>query len=93
MPNLKIPTPLRPYANGEGVVLLPGENVAEVLSALVERHPDLKKHLFNEEGGLRPFVNLFLGDENVNQLDGLQTPVGEDDTLLIIPSIAGGSAL
>jgi molybdopterin converting factor small subunit len=91
MPTLKIPTPLRPYADGESVVPLPGETVDEVLNALVERHPALKKHLFNDDGRLRPFVNLFLGDENVNQLDGLQTPVDENDTLLIIPSIAGGS--
>jgi len=92
MATLKIPTPLRPYANGEAVVPLPGETVGEVLNALVERHPGLKKHLFNEDGRLRPFVNLFLGEENVTQLNGLQTPVAENDTLLIIPSIAGGSA-
>ena len=90
MPTLKIPTPLRPYANGEGVIYLPGETVAEVLSAVIELHPELKKHLFNEEEKLRPFVNLFLGEENVNQLDGLQTPLKDGDTILIIPAIAGG---
>ncbi len=90
MPTLKIPTPLRPYANGEGVIDLPGKTVSEVLRALVERHPDLKKHLFNDEEKLRPFVNLFLGDENINQLEGLETPLENSDTLLIIPSIAGG---
>jgi adenylyltransferase/sulfurtransferase len=90
MPTLKIPTPLRPYANGEGVMNLPGETVAEVLGQVTERHPSLKKHLFNDEDKLRPYVNLFLGEENVNQLEGLQTPLEEGDTLLIIPSIAGG---
>ncbi len=90
MPILKIPTPLRPYANGEGVITLPGETVSEVLSAVVERHPELKKHLFNDEGKLRPFVNVFLGEENVNQLEGLGTPLEDGDTLLIILSIAGG---
>ena len=90
MPTLKIPTPLRPYANGEGVINLPGETVSEVLSAVIERHPELKKHLFNDEEKLRPFVNLFLGQENINQLEGLQTALKDSDTLLIIPSIAGG---
>jgi len=90
MPTLKIPAPLRPYADNEASVILPGETVAEVISALIERHPSLKKHLFNDEDKLRPFVNLFLGEENINQLDGLDTPLKDDDTLLIIPSIAGG---
>jgi len=91
MPQLKIPTPLRPYTEGEKTLSLEGGNVAEVLSAAVDLHPQLKKHLFNEDNQLRPFVNLFLGEENVNELDGLQTELKEDDTLLIIPSIAGGS--
>jgi molybdopterin converting factor small subunit len=90
MPTLKIPTPLRPYANGEGVITLPGETVSEVMIALVDRHPGLKKHLFNDEDKLRPFVNIFLGEENINQMDGLGTALKDDDTLLIIPSIAGG---
>jgi adenylyltransferase/sulfurtransferase len=90
MPTLKIPTPLRPYAEGESTLTLPGEVVEEILAEAVERYPLLKKHLFNDEGKLRPFVNLFLGEENVNQLEGLKTPVSDGDTLLIIPSIAGG---
>jgi MoaD family protein len=90
MPNLKIPTPLRPYAGGESTINLEGETVADLLDAVVERHPDLKKHLIGENGQLRPFVNLFLKEENVNQLQGLETPLAEGDTVLIIPSIAGG---
>jgi molybdopterin converting factor small subunit len=90
MPNLKIPSPLRPYASGESTITLPGETVAELLSAAVERHPELGKFLFGNEDQLRPFVNLFLKEENVNQLQGLETPLAEGDTVLIIPSIAGG---
>ena len=90
MPNIKIPTPLRPYASGESTISLQGETVAEVLEAVVERHPELKKHLFGDDNQLRPFVNLFLEEENVNQLQGLETPLSEGDTVLIIPSIAGG---
>ena len=90
MPALKIPTPLRPYAGGESTLLLPGEDVAEVLEAAMASYPELKKHLYNDDGQLRPFVNVFLGEENINQLDGLDTTLEENDTLLIIPSIAGG---
>jgi sulfur-carrier protein len=90
MPILKIPTPLRPYADGESTLSLPGEVVEDLLDAAVEAHPMLKKHLFNDSGQLRPFVNLFLGENNVNQLEGLKTPLSDNDTILIIPSIAGG---
>jgi molybdopterin converting factor small subunit len=90
MPNLKIPTPLRPFAGGQSTLDLPGKQVSKVLEAAVDKHPELKKHLFNEEDQLRPYVNLFLGEDNINQLQGLDTAIGEDDTLLIIPSIAGG---
>lgn len=90
MPHLKIPTPLRPYAGGESTLFLPGKDAADVLQAAVETYPELKKHLYNDDGQLRPFVNVFLGEENINQLDGLKTVLEENDTLLIIPSIAGG---
>jgi molybdopterin converting factor small subunit len=90
MPTLKIPTPLRPYAEGQSSLILSGEIVEEVLEQAVETYPMLKKHLFNDEGKLRPYVNLFLGEDNVDQLQGLKTPVSDGDTLLIIPSIAGG---
>ena len=90
MPILKIPTPLRPYAEGQSTLTLPGDIVEDVLEQAVDSYPTLKKHLFNDEGTLRPFVNLFLGDENVNQLEGLKTPLSDGDILLIIPSIAGG---
>ncbi len=90
MPTLKLPTPLRPYAENQASFDLPGETVGEILEMVVEQHPTLKKHLFNEEGQIRPFVNLFLGDENINQLEGLETPLADGDTVLIIPSIAGG---
>ena len=90
MATLKLPTPLRPYANGEGSFNLPGNTVEDILDSLIALHPELKKHLFNENDELRPYVNLFLGEDNVNQLNGLKTSVQETDTLLIIPSIAGG---
>lgn len=90
MPTIKIPAPLRPYADGQRALILPGRNVAEILEEIVTLYPELKKHLYGDDTQLRPFVNLFLGDENIKGLQGLDTPLTEGDIILIIPSIAGG---
>ncbi len=87
---LKIPTPLRSYTNGQVEVNVAGDNVAEAMQDLVTQFPTLRPHLYNTEGRLRPFVNLFLGENNVNDLQGLETPVAADTRVLLIPSIAGG---
>ena len=91
MPILKLPTPLRPYADGQSAIEVQGQNVAEALNDLVGQHPSLQKHLFSETGTLRPFVNLFLGEEDVRHLRGIETELKADDVLRIIPSIAGGA--
>ena len=91
MPILRIPTPLRTYTGGESEVSVQGSTVAEALDDLVVRFPALRPHLFNGDGRLRPFVNLFLEEENIKDLQGVETPLQEDARLLLIPSIAGGS--
>jgi sulfur-carrier protein len=91
MPVLKIPTPLRSYTNGQVEVTLSGGNVSEVMQQLVEKYPTLKPHLFNGDGQLRPFVNLFVGENNINDLQGLDTPLDNNTRVILIPSIAGGS--
>jgi len=90
MPSLRIPTPLRTYAEGQSEVGVQGTTVSDALDDLVLRYPALQQHLFNGDDHLRPFVNLFLGEDNVRDLDGLETRLNEDDRLLLIPSIAGG---
>lgn len=89
MPAIKIPTPLRAYTDGQSQLDVAGTTVGEVLNALVEQYPDLKTHLFNGDE-LRNFVNVFLGDEDVRFLEGMDTEVDAKDNLRIIPSIAGG---
>jgi adenylyltransferase/sulfurtransferase len=89
MPSIRIPTPLRPYVNGNTVVAVQGETVGAALDHLTEQHPELRQHLFEGED-LRSFVNIYLNKEDVRYMDGTGTPLAEDDTLLIIPSIAGG---
>ena len=90
MATLRIPTPLRAYTSGKSEVTVSGDNAGKALAELVEQFPALKPHLFKEDGELRMFVNLFKGEENIKDLQGLETPLGAGDRLMIIPSIAGG---
>lgn len=90
MPTIRIPTPLRPYAGGNSTISVSGNTVGSALDDLTKQHPDLRSHLFDGED-LRSFVNVYLNQEDVRYLDGADTDVGENDTLMIIPSIAGGS--
>lgn len=87
---IHIPTPLRPYAGKQAAVQVPAGTVGEALSKLVAEHPDLRRHLYGEEGKLRAFVNVYLNDEDVRYLQKEATPVKEGDSLSIVPSIAGG---
>jgi molybdopterin converting factor small subunit len=91
MTTLKIPTPLRYYTDGQAEVAVNGANVSEAMRDLVKQYPTLEKHLYNGDGNLRNFVNLFLGQNNIKDLQGIETPISEGDTLRLIPSIAGGS--
>jgi len=90
MPAIRIPTPLRPYVNGQSEVSVQGKTVAAVVESLMIQYPSIRPHLTSDGGDLRPFVNLFLGESNVRDLEGLATPVAEGDRLLLIPSVAGG---
>jgi adenylyltransferase/sulfurtransferase len=90
MAKILIPTPLRQFTGGADSVEFGGANVGEVLGALVSGHPELKKNLYNEEGKLRSFVNVYVNDEDIRYLAKDATPVAEADTISIIPSIAGG---
>jgi molybdopterin converting factor small subunit len=90
MPVLRIPTPLRTYTNGQSDVTVSGSNISEALTDLTIQFPTIKPHLFNEGGDLRPFVNLYVGENNIKDLQGVGTPIKDGDRLILIPSIAGG---
>lgn len=91
MARILIPTPLRQFVNKQDTVEAAGDTVGEVLTALVTTYPDLKKNLYNDEGKLRSFVNVYLNDEDIRYLNKDKTPVAAGDTLSIVPSIAGGA--
>ena len=88
--SISIPTPLRAYAGGERQVAVEGRTVADALSDLTGRYAQLRRHLYSDNGELRRFVNVYLNDANVRDLDGVGTPLGDGDRLTIVPSIAGG---
>jgi molybdopterin converting factor small subunit len=87
---VSIPTALRQYAGGNVSVALPGGPVGQLLANLVEQHPQLGKQLYNEQGQLRSFVNIYVGDEDIRYLQGSDTVVPDGETVSIIPAIAGG---
>jgi len=90
MAKILIPTPLRPYTDKQDAVDATGATVGELLADLTKRHAGLKAHLYNEQGKLRSFVNVYVNDEDIRYLQKEQTPVGTSDTVSIIPSVAGG---
>ena len=85
-----IPTPLRPYAGKHSIIEVSAHTVGEALNDLVAQHPDLRKHLFSEDGKLRSFVNVYLNEEDIRYLNKEASPVKETDTITIVPSVAGG---
>jgi len=92
MATIKIPPVLRPSVGGSKEVQAGGDDVREVLHALAEQHPATEQQLFGADGSLNRYVNVYLNDEDVRVLDGLETSVSESDTLVILPAMAGGSA-
>jgi len=85
-----IPGPLRPFAEGAESLHVPGGTLADVVRALGETHPQLQARLLTPEGGLRPYVNVFVGRDNVRDLQGLATVVADGAEVFILPAVAGG---
>ncbi len=91
MATIRIPPVLRPAVGGEKELSAEGSSVGEILQSVVESHPDTQSQLFAPDGGLNRYVNVYLNDEDVRVLDGLETQVGSTDTLVILPAMAGGA--
>ncbi len=90
---IMIPTPLRQFVGKKDQVELEAKTVGDALSKLATEYGDLRRHLYNEEGKLRSFVNVYIGEEDIRFLQREQTPLNENDVLSIVPSIAGGTTL
>ena len=87
---IHIPTPLRGYADDQATAQVQAQTAGTALRQLVERYPELEDNLYNKDGDLRQFVNIYVGDEDIRYLDGEETPLHDDAELSIVPSIAGG---
>jgi molybdopterin synthase sulfur carrier subunit len=87
---VRVPTQLRTLTGGRGEVQVEGDTVGSALKALEAAHPGFGERLFDEDGRLRRFVNVFVADEDVRFLQGLDTPIGEGQTVSIVPAVAGG---
>jgi molybdopterin converting factor small subunit len=91
MTKIHIPTPLRQYAGKQAAVEVKAGTVGDALNDLIAQHPDLRRHLYTDDGKLRAFVNVYLNDEDIRYLQKEATAVGDSDNISIVPSIAGGS--
>ena len=91
MATVRIPPVLRPSVGGEKELTAGGSSVEEILRAIASDHPETESQLFAPDGGLNRYVNVYLNDEDVRVLDGLDTSVSEQDTLVILPAMAGGA--
>jgi len=87
---VRIPTTLRPISGGASTVQVDAGTIGEVLNRLEKAHPGFGDRLFDDDGSLRRFVNVFVADEDVRFLQGLDTPVADGQTVAIIPAVAGG---
>jgi sulfur-carrier protein len=91
MATIRIPPVLRAQTGGQTEVEVAGSNVGEVLRALTAEHPATEEQLFGPDGDLNRYVNVYLNDEDVRVLDGLETTVSDGDTVVILPAMAGGA--
>ena len=90
---IAIPTALRQFAGGQSEINVDARTAGEALERLTTTHVELRRHLFNDQNAMRNFVNVYVNDEDIRHQDGPNTPVKDGDTILIVPSIAGGSAV
>src|SRR5262249_14217424 len=92
MPSISIPTALRQYAGGQASVTVEAAQIGEALANLTSQFPELRKHLYDANGKLRSFVNIYVNDEDIRYLQKEDTAIKESDEISIIPSIAGGAS-
>lgn len=87
---LRIPTPLQPFTDGQAEIAVVAETVTTALAQAGEKHPSLPNQLLTRDGEVRRYVNLFVRQQDIRQLDGLDTKLEDGDEIIVMPSVAGG---
>lgn len=90
---IHIPTPLQPLTNNQAIVEVQGRTIKEVLLGLEHQFPGVRKRLYDDDGNLRRFINIYINEEDIRFLNGQETEVNDNDEVSIIPAIAGGSGM
>jgi adenylyltransferase/sulfurtransferase len=90
---IQVPTALRGFTERQGEVTVEGATVGDAVAALAAAYPAIKPHLFQDDGGLRSFINVFVGDTNIKKLQGLDMPLAEGAVIMLVPAIAGGTSV
>ena len=88
--SILVPAALRAYTDRQAEIEVNGGTAGEVIVGLAAKYPDIRKHIYKDDENLRDFINVFIGDTNIKELDGLQTPVKDGDSVMLVPAIAGG---
>jgi molybdopterin converting factor small subunit len=91
MANLLIPTALRAFTDGKSEAALAGDTVGALLEAFAAQYPDIRTHLYDDAGAPRSFINIYVGETNIKNAGGLDTPLAADATVMLVPAIAGGA--
>ncbi len=91
MPVVRIPTVLRKHTDGQAKLEAKGTTVGEVFADLTARYPDLEEQLLDEDGQVRGFINVYVDDEDIRYIDGLDSGVEDDTEISIMPAVAGGA--
>lgn len=90
MATVLVPTPLRRLTGGQSKVVVPGGDIEAVLKAVGEQYPGFDEKLIDEDGNVKRFINVFVNNDEIRSLQGMQTPVADDDSVSIVPAMAGG---
>jgi MoaD family protein len=90
MPTLRVPAPLKYYLDNQSEIVLKGDTVGDVLRNLSKQYPKINSHVFDSSGKVRRHINLFVNADNIRDLNGLETVVGDNDVVKVLPSVTGG---
>ena len=88
--SILVPAALRAYTDRQAEIEVNGGTAGGVIGDLAAKYPDIRKHIYKDDENLRDFINVFIGDTNIKELNGLQTPVKDGDSVMLVPAIAGG---